>query len=142
MKEPVSPKTAADGKLLDQLFAVDDDTLEKRVQTTEGVNGSTVEPVYSTRKMKCYSVTESELRQIGLANLGVTAFSAIGSALTALSVDLFKDTQLSSNIPASTVDALSLVQPILVALSVGFWFLVGLTVWWRRNMIALIKEES
>lgn len=56
--------------LIDGLRLIRDGDLEGGVETTEGVSGSTVEPVYSKRKMRCYSVTESELKQIGLANIG------------------------------------------------------------------------
>ncbi|MGU3401570.1 hypothetical protein ACLBWS_17860 [Brucellaceae bacterium D45D] len=54
----------------------------------EGVaNGASVETVYVSRQMKCFAVTESELQQIGLANLGMTISIAIGSALFAFGLE-------------------------------------------------------
>lgn len=128
--------------LLERLQGVQDESLERKVEKTEGVNGSTVEPIYSARKMRCYSVTESELKQIGLANLGITAFASLGSAMLAFSLDVFKDTLLAEQIPKEADLVISYLQPILLFVGVGLWIMAGLTLRWRRSMIELVKEES
>ena len=128
--------------LLERLQGVEDESLEKKVEKTEGVNGSTVEPIYSARKMRCYSVTESELKQIALANLGITAFTSLGSAMLAFALDVFKDTLLAEQIPKEADLVISYLQPILLFIGIGFWILAGLTLRWRRSMIDLVKEES
>lgn len=128
--------------LLDGLLSTNDAQLEETVEQAEGVNGATVEPVYSRRKMRCYSVTESELKQIGLANLGITAFASIGSGLLAFYLDIFKDTILAEEVAATAKSAIEYVQPILLFLGVSFWILAIVTLFWRRSMVATIKEES
>lgn len=129
-------------ELFESLMDTDDSSLERKVKKTEGVNGATVEPVYSTRKMKCYSVTESELKQIGLANLGITAFASIGSGFLAFWLDIFKDTFLADSVPETAQSAINYVQPILLYVGIAFWLLCGATLYWRRNMIQIIKDES
>lgn len=128
--------------LLDGVRSTPPEELAKGVKATEKPNGSTVEPIYSARQMRCYSVTESELRQIGLANLGITAFSTIGSACLAFWLDIFKDTVLAESIPEAAQIAISYVEPLLLVFGVGFWIVAGLGVLWRHKMIELIKKES
>lgn len=132
----------ANEDLIGQVSEASDEHLAKGVQETEGLNGSTVEPVYSSRKMRCYSVTESELQQINLANIGITASFSFGSALLAFYLDVFKDTVLAESISEQAEAVIGYVQPVLLAFGVGFWAFAGLLLWWRRNFIKLIKDES
>lgn len=106
------------------------------------LHGSTIETVYSRRKMKCYSVTESELKQIGLANLGVTICVGIGSALVAFGVDVFKDSVLATEIPAAANVLIDSIQPICLYLGAAFYVAAAFLLWWRRSMIDTIKEEN
>lgn len=133
---------SSDGNLLDALKAVPDEALEQKIEKSEGVAGATVEPVYSARRMRCYSVTESELLQIGLANIGITAFFSLGSALIAFWLDIFKDTVLASEVPKDAEVVISYVQPVLLFLGLLFWGFAGISVYWRHSMIKLIKQES
>jgi len=128
--------------LVSKLKGIANSSLEEGVEKTEGVNGSTVEPVYSSRKMHCYSVTESELQQIGLANIGITAFFTIGSAMLAFWLDIFKDTVLAESVPETAEMVVSFVQPVLLFLGLLFWGIGIIAIYWRRNMIKLIKSES
>lgn len=136
------PKVQSEDALLKRLKDVPESRLAASVEHTEGVNGSTVEPVYSARKMRCYSVTESELRQINLANIGITAFASMGSAMLAFWLDVFKDTVLAEKIPERAQEIVSYVQPILLVMGLAFWALSAATLGWRRNLIKLIKDES
>ncbi len=135
-------KPEPEPSLLERITAVPDASLAVGVKAAEGMSGSTVEPIYSTRKMRCYSVTESELKQINLANIAITAFSSTGSALLAFWLDIFKDTILSEKVPEVAQTAIGYVQPILLILGIGFWVAAGAALWWRRDMIKLIKQES
>ncbi|MEL6883441.1 MAG: hypothetical protein AAFP87_02945 [Pseudomonadota bacterium] len=128
--------------LLDRLKRTNDTELEEKVERTEGVNGSTLEPIYSSRKMVCYSVTESELKQLNLANIGVASFTSLGSAMLAFWLDVFKDTTLASSVPESAQAIISYVQPIILFLGAAFWIISGVILYWRRGLILLIKEES
>ncbi len=123
-----------------------DQALTDSVAATEGLsgnsNGSTIEPVYSKRKMKMYSVTESELKQIGLANIGITGTASLGSAFLAFSLDIFKDTVLAGSIPAAAQAAIDYVQPICLFVGLGFWVFSAFLVWWRKGMLDLIRKES
>ena len=111
----------------------------------EGVStpsGGLVKPVYSEREMKCLTVTESELKQIGLANLGVTVCVGIGSAFFAFGLDVFKDSLLASDIPASALVLTQYVQPMCLVMGVAFYLVAGLLYFWRKDMIGLIRRES
>ena len=68
MKSPKSKPKPQASDLLGQLQKTTDSSLEGGVITTEGANGSLIEPKYSRREMKCYSITESELKQLSLVN--------------------------------------------------------------------------
>ncbi|WP_428631171.1 hypothetical protein [Sphingopyxis sp.] len=106
------------------------------------MHGSTIETVYSRRKMKCYSVTESELKQIGLANLGATICVGIGSALFAFGVDVFKDSILATEIPKEANILIDSIQPICLYLGAAFYIAAAALLWWRQSMIGTIKSES
>lgn len=105
-------------------------------------NGSTIQPVYQQRFMKCIVVTESELKQLGLANIGITAFASIGSFFAAFAVDVMKDVWLAPSVPENARALVDFVQPAGIWLAVMFYFLTGVTVWWRSDMLRLIKKES
>jgi len=140
--KPPKHKASASQELLGALKDTPDDSLAEGVIETEGANGSTVEPIYSARKMKCYSVTESELQQLGIANIGVTSFFSLGSACFAFALDIFKDSLLSEDVPQVAARAIEYVQPILIFFGIIFWVIAALALKWRRGMIKLIKDES
>ncbi|MEA3533143.1 hypothetical protein [Rhizobium sp. CC-YZS058] len=68
--------------LLDKLKETSAADLSAGVAWKEGVAGATLEPIYSRRRFKCFVVTESELQQIGLANLTATATGSLGSGFS------------------------------------------------------------
>jgi len=129
-------------QLLKALVETSDASLEEKAERAEGVNGATVEPVYSQRKMKCYTVTESELRQIGLSNLGITGMFSLGAAFLAFGLDVFKDTLLAESVPDAAQAIVSYVQPICFFVSASFFILGLLTIRWRSGLMQLIKDES
>jgi len=112
------------------------------IKKSKTETGSIVRPSYSERTMKCYTITDSELKQIGLANVLVTAFSAIGSAFFAFGVDVFKDSQFVDAVPARAQILTQYVQPLCFFLGIALWLSAAAVWWWRRDMIALIKKES
>lgn len=104
--------------------------------------GGIVRPIYSERKMRCLTVSESELKQISLSNWGVTIFASIGSALLTFGLDLFKDTALSPPADASTSKMVDTVEMLCIGGSIVA-FLVAVGLWmWRRDMIKTIRQES
>lgn len=104
--------------------------------------GSAIKPVYAQRSMKCMAVTESELKQIGLANLGVTVNFGLGSALLAFGLDLFKDKKLTPDMPEGALFMIDAVQPFCWIFGGVFW-VIALLLWiWRWDMLRLIKRES
>ncbi len=104
--------------------------------------GSAIKPQYAQRSMKCYAVSESELKHIGLANLGQTASFGIGSALIAFGFDIFKDVHLSGALPETTSAVVSGIQMLCFIFGGVFW-VVAAALWiWRRDMLATIKQES
>jgi hypothetical protein len=135
-------RQASGNPSLDDLKDLETSKLAAGVEKTEGVNGSTIEPVYSKRKMQTYTITRSELKQIGLANLAITGTTSIGSALFVFGIDILKDTTLSESVPREAELLVSYVQPICIGLGIGFWVFSGFLMWWRRGMIELIKNES
>lgn len=92
--------------------------------------------------MKCLTVTESELKQIGLANLGVTASVGIGSAFVAFGVDIFKDSLLAEQVPETARMLTDYVQPLCLVMGVAFYVIAVLLYVWRKDMIGLIRRES
>lgn len=132
----------SDTDFIGQVAGASDESLAFGVQKTEGLNGSTVELVYSTRQMRCYSVTESELQQINLANISISASFLFGSTLLAFYLDIFKDTVLATEVPLQAQTVISYARPILIALGIGFWVFAGVFLFWRRNLVKLIKDES
>ena len=105
-------------------------------------SGSAIKPQYAQRSMKCYAVTESELKQIGLANIFTTASFGVGSALLALWLDIFKDVHLTEAVPDDFSLLIGVTQPLLFLFGVIFWIIAAIVWNWRRNMINLIKKES
>lgn len=104
--------------------------------------GSVIQPEYAQRNMKCYAVTESELKQIGLANLAVTICFGIGSGLLGLGIDIFKDTTLADSVPPNANVVVNTVQPILFIFGIVFWLAAAALWFWRRDMLSLIRKES
>ena len=82
------------------------------------------------------------MQQIGLANLATTFTSSIGFGLFAFWLDVFKDTTLATEIPASAEIILTYVRPMMFAGALAFWA-GALGFWlWRRSMISTIKKEA
>lgn len=92
--------------------------------------------------MKCLTVTESELKQIGLANLLLTFLFGVGSALIAFGVDIMKDSMLAQSVPASAQVVVDVVQPICLIIGAAFWIGAAWVWTWRRDMINTIRNES
>jgi len=107
-----------------------------------GKNGATVSMQYSERKMNCHLVTDSELKHIGLANIGITMTFGIGSALIAFGIDIYKDTTLAETVPETAQTLASVIQPMCFYIGGAFWLFSVLLLWWRRGMLELIKKES
>jgi len=128
--------------LLNKLKDTSADDLIAGVAKQEGVNGSILVPQYSKRTFKCYSVTESELQQIGLANLATTFTSSVGFGLFAFWLDVFKDTTMAEEIPPNAALILDYVRPITLIGAIVFW-IGAIGFWlWRRGMISTIKKEA
>lgn len=92
--------------------------------------------------MRYFSVSETELATIGLANLGQNFFLAVGSALLAFSLDIFKDTTMAEKVPTTAAEIAGYAQPICFFLGLAFYGAAGGIWWWRRGMINTIKIES
>ena len=139
MKQPENDKAA---DLLKSVIDTPSADISEGIAKKEGLNGSAIEPVYSQRRVKCYSITESELMHIDLANIGITAFFAIGSAFFAFALDLFKDTLFANPMPEAALSVISYLQPIMIFVGILFWIFGGIGWWWRVRIIDLIKKES
>ena len=129
-------------KLLQQLRQAPDDKLGEAAARIESERGGLIEPVYGKRQMRCYSVTESELKQIVLANLGITVTASLGSFFLALALDVYKDTLLAESVLDLAQVVVSYVQPISLVVGLSLWAFSGLLMWWRHSMVDLIKKES
>ena len=129
--------------LLGALTSVPDEELTKSAESAEGVNaGATVRPVYRHRHISCYTITETELRTLQLANSGVAVLGAIGASLATFWLDIFKDTVLAEEVPEQAQAALAYIQPALGVSAVAFFLAAGGIILWRRGFIAQIKRES
>lgn len=136
---------------LEELEAVSDEVMENAAEAAEGgremtrasqPNGGQFAPIYSVRRTVCYTVTDSELKQIGLANLGATGFFTIGSLLAGFAIDVFKDIALTEDVPEAAKQIIEGAQPLLFTMA-GVFYLIGfLAMVWRWDMIKSIKSES
>jgi hypothetical protein len=92
--------------------------------------------------MRCVVVTESELKQLGLANVLMTAATSIGSFLLAFGLDIIKDTWLSDQVPDSAKVITQVLQPICFYVGIAF-YAGAVGIWlWRRDLLKLIRQES
>jgi hypothetical protein len=115
---------------------------EEATEAAVANTGGIVKPIYSERHMRCLIVSESELKHIGLANLGVTASVGIGSALFSFGANLFKDTALETPAEASAAAVADAVERLCMWGGVVFYVL-ALLIWiWRWDMIRTIRSES
>lgn len=109
--------------------------------TTSGTGG-TIKPTYSTRNMKCYTVTESELHQLSLANSLMALFFSIGSAALVFALDLGKDLILSPDAPKDAETTANMLQTGAIGITIAFFVAGVIAYLWRRGMVAMIKRES
>lgn len=106
------------------------------------VKGSTVQPTYTERKMRYFSISESEMKNIGLTNLLQTSCIGVGSAMLAFALDIFKNTTLAESVPTKAAEIASYAQQICVVLGLVFYLIAGLIWFWRSGMINTIKRDS
>jgi hypothetical protein len=140
---PPPEPTEQPEQLLKELKETPPADLAASVQRTESVAvGATLEPVYGRRKMRLYAVTESELSQIGLANLLATICIGLGSALVGFGIDIFKDTILTSELPNDAALVAKYVQRLCLFLGLGFYVGAGAIYWWRKGLLETIKSEQ
>jgi hypothetical protein len=104
--------------------------------------GSTLNPVYSVRSMKCFAVTESELRQLSLVNNSITATFGIGSGLLAFGANIFSSALFTDKLPATGIILRDSILPICLLLGIVFWLFSGGLWLWRNGFLKLIKKES
>lgn len=137
--------------ILSELEGVPDALMESAAETAEGGKGVTqvadpsggqFAPIYRVRRTQCYTVTNSELKQIGLANLGATAFFTIGSLLAGFAIDVFKDIVLTEEVPDAAKQIIESAQPLLFTVAAAFYLIGFLAMLWRWDMIKSIKQES
>ena len=130
-----------DKKLLENLEGLNDAQLKRSVEQSENLK-SPVETVHGTRKMQCYSVTESELLQLSIVNTAVAFAWSFSAGLAVFLVDIVKDIMLSDDIPQKAQDIGVVVIPILFfALIISVWAALKAQKW-RKRLIDLIKQES
>lgn len=110
-----------------------------RISTT---GGSVITPQYAKRSMKCYAVTDSELKQIGLANLFGTISFGVGTALLGFGIDIWKDSKLASSLPEEARTLTDVAQPLCLIFGIVFIVAALAIAIWRRDMIKTIKDES
>lgn len=132
----------SDGNLLDALERTPDEKLTASVSREEGIEGSTLVPVYGERRMVMYSVTETELQTMQSFNSRTTSYVGVGSAMITFSLDIFKDTLLATSVPEKAQAAISYVQPICVTLGVIFFVLAAYERFKGWNFLKTIKREN
>ncbi|WP_392353037.1 hypothetical protein V8F63_09800 [Brevundimonas sp. LF-1] len=92
--------------------------------------------------MRCYAVTEMELRQLGQAAIFVTLFSSLGSLALGLSLDVFKDIYIGDAADASALRVANLVQKGAFIAGVVCFLVAGAFALQRKSVTDLIKRES
>lgn len=105
-------------------------------------SGSTIEPLYTARKMRAFSVTESELNMLSVINGIAAACFALGTGLFGLSVDIQKDLLFATELPASATELRDTVRPLLFWLGAVFYAFGAIALVWRHNTLSIIKREA
>ncbi|AMY03178.1 hypothetical protein AB0V79_08545 [Mesorhizobium ciceri] len=121
--------------------------MENEVQITQTTTyterpAEPIRLVMGSREMRCYTVTDSELKQLGLANLAISGTFGIGSAFFAFGLDVYKDTEMAAQIPAAAQAMVGVVQPICLYIGIALWIASGALLYWRHGMLDIIKKES
>lgn len=101
--------------------------------------GSTIEPLYTKRQMRAFSVTESELNMLSIINGIAGACFSIGTGLIGLSVDVQQVLQGQTVTLNSVAHS---ARPLFVWGGVIFYALGLLAVLWRHNTLEIIKRET
>lgn len=102
-----------------------------------------VQIVQSTRMMKTFTITDSELRHLQLAGGLSTLFFSISSSLLTFGVSLIKDYLAKAGEVTESAKAVANVAvPICILFAVGFAMAGAWTFMWRHGTTKLIKAES
>lgn len=105
-------------------------------------SGGVVRPLYQERAMKCYVVTDSELKSLSLANGLMVVFFSLASALVGFGIDISKDLVLTPDVSAGARAMAEMTRQACFMFAAGF-ALAGLWAYaWRRSALHLIKKES
>ncbi len=130
-----------EAKLLGNLKEKPNDDLGKTVAEKEGLGGALI-PQYSKRRIKCITVLEGEIDDLGSFNLGSSICFSISAFCFGLWIDIFKDKKLSESIPLEPPEALFYVERGSI-LAMILFFCIGSALWIKKNRkIKKIKEES
>lgn len=140
-------KPSTDGiqeeSLLSELRVTSTEALIAGVTKSEGVNGSTVEPVYYRRKMACYSITEGELQMMTFSNTLSAGFFAVGSFLLGIGIDFLKDPIAETDkIPEHVALINYYVQRGAIIGGVVSWLFGGVVLLWRSRQWNKIKKDQ
>ena len=92
--------------------------------------------------MTVYVLTESDLDRVSDLGFLAAGFTAGATFFGGLWIDLYKDSKLAAQIPASTAEALDFVQPLIGGLTIVF-LLAAIMFWFKRGSLqSRIKSGS
>jgi hypothetical protein len=104
--------------------------------------GGVVRPLYQERAMKCYVVTDSELKSISLANGLMVVFFSLASSCVGFAISIAKDVAMAGELTPGAKMVLSIVQPGAYYAAAIFAVCGVWAYFWRLGAIAMIRRES
>lgn len=111
--------------------------------STEPSGNSFYQPVQTSRTVKVYNVTESELSSISLMNTLTIVFFSVGSGSLSIATTILLDLLMVSGSPAQEPSiAVLWISRTAIILSLIFYALGGLTWFKRHSEFNRIKSET
>ena len=105
-------------------------------------SGGFVTPLYTERRMRCYQIFDSELKSLGLTTAIVTVCFSMGTACLTTALNLSRDIVLSGKMTEGAAALDAAMKPACYVLAVIFFIAGAAALWWRHDLISLIKSES
>jgi hypothetical protein len=116
--------------------------LGQPISFTQAPSGSTIEPLYTKRTMRAYSVTESELNMLSVINGLAAVCASIATGLLGLCIGIQQEVMFSAELPESGAALRDFARPILFWSAMAFYGFALITLVWRYNTLHIIKREA
>lgn len=104
--------------------------------------GAVVNPIYATRDVMHYAVTNHELRAISFLNTLIVTFSSLGSFLLAAALSIWIGVLIEDTLTDTRKVLAYVAAPIICLISLVAFLLACITWRVRRSELDTIRRES